>query len=97
MKIVNYATYVRSPEKLAALKSAHLEYITQLLADGRLVAAGALTDGSGGLFIYETESLAAAEEIVAVDPYQAGGAFASYTLSPREIVKANPALIPVGG
>ena len=94
MKIVNYATYIDSQEKVAALRSAHREYMTQLRAEGRLVVGGPFTDGSGALFIYETESLAAAEQIVAADPYRVGGAYASYQLSPWEIVKANPALIP---
>ncbi len=57
------------------------------------MAGGPFTDGSGALFIYETESLATAEAIVAADPYQVGGAFASYQLSAWEIVKANPGLI----
>jgi uncharacterized protein len=73
MKIVNYATYTGSQDKVAALRPAHREYVTQLLAEGRLVAGGPFTDGSGALFIYETESLAAAEAIVAADPYQVGG------------------------
>lgn len=94
MKIVNYATYIDSQERVAALRPAHREYMTQLLAEGRLVVGGPLTDGSGALFIYETESLATAEQIVAVDPYQVGGAYASYKLSPWEVIKANPALIP---
>ncbi|HEX6518543.1 MAG TPA: hypothetical protein VF070_00805 [Streptosporangiaceae bacterium] len=67
MKIINYAKYIDSEEKVASLRPAHRQYMSQLLAEGRLVA------GSG----------------------QVGGAFASYTLSPWEIVKANPALIPV--
>jgi uncharacterized protein YciI len=92
MKIVNYATYAGARE-IAALRPAHREYMTQLLAQGRLVAAGPFTDGTGGLFIYEAESLAAAEEIVAADPYYVGGAFASCQLSPWDIVKSNPALI----
>jgi uncharacterized protein len=94
MKIVNYAIYVDSPEKVAALRPAHREYMSQLISEGRLVAGGPFTDGTGALFVYETESLAAAEEIVAADPYHVGGAFASYELSPWEIIKANPALIP---
>lgn len=56
------------------------------------MVGGLFTDGSGALFIYEAASLAAAEELVADDPYRVGGAFASYTLSPWEIIKANPAL-----
>jgi uncharacterized protein len=93
MKIVNYVTYAGSQVKIAALRPAHREYMTQLLAEGRLVAAGPFTDGSGALFIYETESLATAEAIVAADPYQVGGAFTSYRLSPWEVLKANPGLL----
>jgi hypothetical protein len=95
MKVVNYATYTPVREKVAALRPAHREYLTRLLADGRLVACGPFGDGSGALFIYEAASLAAAEEILAADPYQIGGAFAHCQLSPWEIIKANPALIPV--
>jgi uncharacterized protein len=94
MKVVNYATYTPVREKVAALRPAHREYLTRLLADGRLVACGPFGDGSGALFIYEAASLAAAEEILAADPYQIGGAFAHCQLSPWEIIKANPALIP---
>jgi len=94
MKVVNYAMYTSAREKVVALRPAHREYVTRLLADGRLVACGPFADGSGALFIYEAASLAAAEEIVAADPYQIGGAFAQCRLSPWEIIKANPALIP---
>jgi hypothetical protein len=93
MKIVNHAKYIDSADKLASLRPAHRQYVTQLLADGRLVVGGLFTDGSGALFIYEAASLAAAEELVADDPYRVGGAFASYTLSPWDIIKANPALL----
>lgn len=94
MKIINYAKYVDSAEKLASLRPAHRQYMSQLLAGGQLVAGGPFTDDSGALFIYEVDSVAAAEKIVAADPYQVGGAFASCTLSPWEIIKADPALIP---
>lgn len=94
MKIVNYATYIDATEKVVSLRPAHREYMARLRADGRLVVGGPFTDGSGALFVYETESLATAEEIVAADPYKVGGAFASYTLSPWEIIKADPSLIP---
>jgi uncharacterized protein len=94
MKVVNYASYTCFPEKVAALRPAHREYMTRLNADGRLVACGPFTDGSGALFIYETGSLAAAEEILAADPYYIGGAFGSCRLSPWQIIKANPVLLP---
>jgi len=92
MKIVNYAKYVDSAEKVASLRPAHRQYMSQLLAEGRLVAGGPFADGSRALFIYEADSVGDAEKIVAADPYQVGGAFASCALSPWEIVKATPAL-----
>jgi uncharacterized protein YciI len=94
MKVVNYAAYVTAAEKVAALRPAHREYLAQLHADGRLVACGPFMDGSGALYIYETGSLAAAEEILAADPYYIGGVFADCRLSAWEIIKANPGLIP---
>jgi uncharacterized protein YciI len=68
--------------------------MTQLHADGRLVACGPFTDGSGALYIYEAGSLAAAEEILAADPYRIGDVFADCRLSAWEIIKANPVLLP---
>ena len=94
MKVVNYASYTSFPDKVAALRPAHREYMTRLNADGRLVACGPFTDGSGALYIYETGSLAEAEEILADDPYHIGGVFAGCRLSTWEIIKANPVLLP---
>lgn len=94
MKVVNYVAYTAVPGRVAALRPAHREYMTQLHADGRLVACGPFTDGSGALYIYETGSLAAADEILAADPYHVGGVFADCKLSTWEIIKANPVLIP---
>jgi uncharacterized protein YciI len=93
MKVVNYAAYVSAPERVAALRPAHREYVTRLHADGRLVAGGMFTDCSGALYIYETGSVAEAEQILADDPYQIGGVFADCRLKPWEIIKANPTLI----
>jgi hypothetical protein len=93
MKVVNYAAYTSAPERVAALRPAHREYMTRLHADGRLVACGTFTDLSGALYIYETGSLAAAEQILADDPYQIGGVFADCRLNAWEIIKANPKLI----
>ena len=94
MKVVNYAAYAAVPRRVAALRPAHREYLAQLHADGSLVACGPFTDGSGALYIYETDSLAAADEILAADPYRIGGVFADCKLSAWEIIKANPVLIP---
>jgi hypothetical protein len=95
MKVVNYATYAPVAEKAAMLRPAHREYMTRLHADGRLVAYGPFADGSGALYIYEAGSLAVAHEILAADPYQIAGIFASCQLCPWDIIRANPALLAV--
>jgi len=68
--------------------------MTRLHADARLAACGPFADGSGTLFICEVGSLTDAEEIVAADPYESSGVFSRCRLSLREIIKANPVLIP---
>jgi uncharacterized protein YciI len=93
MKIVNHARYVADQDKVAELRPKHREYMTELISEGKLVAGGPFTDESGALFIYEAQSLEAAEAIVAADPYLTGGAFASYELRPWEVIKANPQLL----
>ena len=93
MKIVNYARYVTDQDKVAELRPKHREYMSELISEGKLVAGGPFTDGSGALFIYDAESVEAAKAIVAVDPYATGGAFASYELRPWEVIKANPRLL----
>jgi hypothetical protein len=93
VKVVNHAKYVADSEKVAKFRPAHRGYMDELLAQGRLVAGGPFTDGSGALFIYEVGSLAEAEEIVAGDPYTSGEAFSHCDLRPWEIVKSSPALL----
>jgi uncharacterized protein YciI len=95
MRVINYATYAAPPERAAAMRPAHREYMTRLWADGRLVAYGPFADGSGALLIYETDSLAVAREILEVDPYQISGIFETCQLSSWDIVRANPALLTV--
>ncbi|MEJ1978848.1 MAG: YciI family protein [Acetobacteraceae bacterium] len=87
MKFVNYAKY--NPEKITALRPVHRAYAARLMAEGKLVTAGPLTDGSGGLFIYEAETLEEAEALVRDDPYTTGGGIASYELTGWTMVGAN--------
>jgi uncharacterized protein YciI len=47
----------------------HVAYLKKLRADGALVAAGPYEDGAGGAILLNAEDLAAAEKIVAGDPY----------------------------
>ncbi len=95
MKFVNYAKY--NPEKIAALRPVHREYAARLMAEGKLVTAGPLADGSGGLLIYEADTLEDAEALVRVDPYMTGGAIARYELTGWAMVGANIDLLRPAG
>lgn len=47
----------------------HVAHLKKLHADGALVAAGPYEDGSGGAILLSADDQAAAEKIVAADPY----------------------------
>jgi pimeloyl-ACP methyl ester carboxylesterase/uncharacterized protein YciI len=94
MKFVNYASYIENPEALNELRPQHREYLAELLAEGKLAAAGPFPDGSGELFIYELDSLDSAKAVVAADPFAAGGAFSKREVKPWDVVLASDGLVP---
>ena len=61
-----------------------------------MVGAGPFEDGFGALIIYEAESPAAVEELIAADPFHAAGVFVRWTVRPWKMVFANPRLMPAG-
>ena len=63
-------------------RHAHLERMDPLNKAGKVVLAGPLTDGAGSLIVIEAESLEAAREFVAKDPYVTQGVFARYEVHP---------------
>jgi uncharacterized protein YciI len=93
VKVVNHASYVSDGDKVSKHRPAHRVYMGELFAAGRLVAGGPFDDGSGALFIYQVESLAEAEDIVAADPYTTSGTFARSELKAWEVVLSNPDLL----
>jgi uncharacterized protein YciI len=93
MKYLGYAAYTTDAAKIAAHRPAHRQYLTGLLQQGKLVAAGPFTDDSGALFIYEADSDAAAAALLAGDPFSANGVIVSATLKPWKLVMANADLL----
>ena len=93
MKFANLATYVKDAEKIARVRPAHREYLTKLLAEGKLVVAGPLANDAGALIVFEAADLAAAEEIAKNDPCNLEGVIASYELKEWKMVFNNPDLI----
>jgi len=85
-----------SLEKRLAARPAHLARLEQLQAEGRMVLAGpfpaidASDPGpagfSGSLIVAEFESLEAAKEWAAADPYVAADVYAGVTVKPFKLV-----------
>ena len=84
--------YPDSLENRVAAREAHLARITELNADGRVLAAGPLPavdaedPGSAGftgsLLVVEFPSLADAQAWAEQDPYVVGGVYKSVTVKP---------------
>src|SRR5215469_206451 len=95
MRFIHYATYVEDQEKLADLRPQHASYLTRLLAEGKLAAAGSFGDGTGELQVYEADSAESARAVAAADPLAAGGAVADSELKPWDVVMTGDGLGPV--
>lgn len=91
MKFVNYVKYRQKRADLVRPK--HRQYTAKLMAEGKLIMAGPLGADQGGLFIYETPSLEAAQQLFDEDPFKTEGAVASYEISAWEMVDVNVRLL----
>lgn len=65
-------------------REAHLAWLRQWQADGRLVAAGALGDPPSGALLVLSAS-ADPEELVSGDPYVAAGLVSSWSAAPWNV------------
>ncbi len=62
------------------VRPAHRDYLTELNAAGKLVAAGPFTDQTGALLIYDVADEAEVRDILAKDPYTAADVYEIVTL-----------------
>ena len=67
------STYAQPSDVVAQTRPAHLEFLNQEIAAGRLLLAGRQEDGSGGVLVTGDISTEEADDIVARDPYTAAG------------------------
>jgi uncharacterized protein YciI len=67
------STYLQSPEVVDQTRPAHLEFLKDEIAAGRLLLAGRQEDGSGGMLITSDIDAADADDMVARDPYTQAG------------------------
>jgi len=94
MKFAADIVYTRDAAKIAEARPAHREYLKGLLDSGHLAISGPFTDDSGGLLVYEAETLAEAEALLRNDPFAKAGVFLTWTIRGWKPIMANPALFP---
>jgi uncharacterized protein YciI len=72
-------------------RAAHLEGIDELFAEDRIHHAGPLLDEAGApvgsLILFEAETLAAARQIAAADPYVTEGIFERHEVYETRVVR----------
>ncbi len=67
-------------ERIAEVRPEHRAYLGRLKEQGKLFASGPFTDDSGALIIYEADSEDEVRRLIADDPFQRAGVFASYQI-----------------
>ncbi|QKG85384.1 hypothetical protein GXN76_13540 [Kroppenstedtia pulmonis] len=61
-------------EKSKAYRRDHLEYLNRMKEEGKVWIYGRFADGSGGMVIYQAESLEMVQQYAKQDPYVQQGA-----------------------
>ena len=67
------STYLQPPDVVEQTRPAHLEFLKDEIAAGRLLLAGRQEDGSGGVLITGDMAEEAADALVERDPYTQAG------------------------
>jgi uncharacterized protein YciI len=68
-------------DRRMVVRPAHREYLTELKASGKLVAAGPFADQTGALLVYDVADEAELREILAKDPYTPANVYEIATLA----------------
>lgn len=71
------STEIKDTARLRQLLSAHLQNISRLANEGKMVLAGPMMDNTGleGIFIFNVKTVKEAEELSATDPAVKAGLF----------------------
>jgi uncharacterized protein YciI len=94
MKFAAVIDYIQDKAKIAEIRPAHRQYLTDLKSRGKLAVCGPFTDDSGGLIVYEADTRDEAEQLLHSDPFNQNGVFVRYHLRPWNPVMANRDLFP---
>ena len=82
-RIVKYVAVIQYQhhDRLAEVSPSHRQYLAELKAQEKLLAAGRFTDQRWALIIYEARSEDELREMIAADPFDQAGIFAEMTIN----------------
>ena len=92
MKFINLVDYTDNRQALDTHAPAHRAYVGSLLAAGKLAFGGPFADGSGGLLVYEADSLEQAQALRDQDPFALAGVFVRSQIRPWLLLAIKPEL-----
>ena|SRR5258708_1382054 len=93
MKYAAIIAYTPDTSNIAKARPAHREYLTGLQQQGKLVISGPFTDDRGALLVYEAETPAQVEKLIAEDPFTTQGVFMSWEIRPWNVIFVNRDLL----
>jgi uncharacterized protein YciI len=67
------STYLHAADLVEQTRPAHLQFLNEEIAAGRLLLAGRQEDGSGGVLVTGDIGAEEADEMIARDPYTRAG------------------------
>jgi uncharacterized protein YciI len=70
----------------ARVRPDHLSYLQSLVAEGTVILAGPVGDGSGAMMVLHADSEEDARRIIKGDPYTAAGVGVDHVLRPWNVV-----------
>jgi uncharacterized protein YciI len=74
-------------ERRAPYREEHIGLIRQWIADGRVLAGGAVGDPPhGGVIVFDSDDPASAEEFASLDPYVRSGLVIAWRVEPWNVV-----------
>jgi len=93
MKFAAIVVYTPDAAIIARARPAHREYLAGLQQQGKLVISGPFSDDRGGLLVYEADTAAEVEKLIAEDPFATQGVFVSWEIRPWNVVFINRKLL----
>jgi uncharacterized protein YciI len=70
----------------ARVRPDHLAYMSRLNAEGKVVMAGPVGEGSGAMVVYRADDEAEVRRLVDADPYTVAGVSTGATIRPWNVV-----------